>query len=514
MRRNGVVIAIVLGLVVGAGAVVVIAATGGSSTKVSSRLPKLPAGAYGARDSAAAAMAMPAYGQVEWRVQGTLPSLPDHATAYRVEPTPTDAAVARMATAFGLAGRPQRQGAGWTLTDGERHFVVVNGTWTLATGADCLPPIDAPADMSVSCASSSAAVATSACVPDTGCTIPEPNKPAGLPSEAQARTVAVRALEAAGLDTSGHVQVTDAFSTIDVTADPAIGGARVVGTGNQLSVGPGQTLVRGSGTMGTTAKVGEYPLVTTEKGLERLRAPGGPVPALGRPEPAIAIAPAPGGPGAGPLVRTITDVTLGLQRVDQYLTPVFLFHVDGGDVLPVPAVVDALLTPVVPPEPTPAPFPPGRPGQAPPAPPARPVPPTSGNGGANSGGSSQACSGQAVATSDANQDNQALKLEACVSPTTVRVGEPVTFSLTVVDPDAAIDDMCDQPSVAFGDEGGVAHCMAACVKESFPPEATKKARTFTHAYKQPGTYTAIASAGSCAPKGGHAQVELQITVRA
>ena len=227
-------------------------------------------------------------------------------------------------------------------------------------------------------------------------------------------------------------------------------------------------------------------------------------------EPAIAVAPGEPYPDTRPVVRTITGVTLGLQpsfgATTQYLVPAFLFETEDGGVVPVPAVIDALLEQPGTPEPAPEPGPPGQ---------IEPAPPSDGGGSGGSTGSSEACSGSSSGSvSSGGETNQPMKLEVCASPARVPVNEPVTFTMTASDPDAAIDTSgCQQPRASYGDEGEeTVQCMSLCQRESFPPEATTLTRPFTHTYATPGTYTARFSVGSCAPKASQAQVELQITV--
>jgi hypothetical protein len=108
-------------------------------------------------------------------------------------------------------------------------------------------------------------------------------------------------------------------------------------------------------------------------------------------------------------------------------------------------------------------------------------------------------------------------IEACATPSTVRPGQAVTFSLKAQDPDAAIDTSgCQQPLARYGDEndGGAVRCESICVRDDYPPEATTYAHTYSHSYTAPGTYTASFTIGSCAPRASSGTVEIQITVRA
>ncbi|MEY2566185.1 MAG: hypothetical protein QOE35_714 [Actinomycetota bacterium] len=514
MRNRIVLLGVVVGLLVGAAGVALLVVTDDNgSTSVSANLPKLPAGAYGERTAAAADM-MPVR-PVEWRVKGELPSLPDRATAYRSSANVTADAVTELARALGVGGTPQFQGGTWTVGAAERRLQVTAFGWNLGSGSDCMPPVDVPPDMAVSCAASSG-VAVAPCPPGGLCPYqPPPTTPPDLPSKDEARRIALRVLDNAGIDTSGNVEVSGPGDAWEVSAEPRIDGRRLIGGASNLSIGPKGAIIRGGGMLPPSEALGDYPLVSTAKGVERLKSQSFPVPMRGGPEPAIAVDGGAPVQDTSPVVRTITGATLGLQSVPgpqgAFAVPVFLFAVDDGSVVPVPAVVDALLEqPGGGPEPAPVPKPGGPPQE---------VPPSPGTGGGNSGGSnSQACAGTSSAASanGSGNDNQPLTLEVCASPSHPKVGETVTFSLKASDPDAAMDaDGCQQPTAGFGDEADQSvRCMSICSRESFPPQATAVGRTFTHAYAKPGTYTATFTADSCAPKASHGEATLEIVVTA
>ena len=502
MRNRIVLLAVVIGLLVGAAGVGLLVVTDtDDGTSVAADLPKLPIGAYGERTMAAAADSMLA-GPVEWRVRGELPDLDDHATAYELR-APTAAAKERLLGAF---------------PDDLSVRVAPDGSWNgpAYDMNDCtVTTREGPPDAPVACSSASSGVATAvACAPDQPCEPPPP--PADLPSESEAKEIALRTLERAGIDTSGSMEAYGPADGWNITTEPRVDDRRVFGLGTYLQIGAKGKIVSAGGRLVTTDAIGDYPLVTTAKGFERLKEQGGSGPGVlrGGPEPAIAIAPGEPVPDGGPpqpIVRTITGVTLGLQPTfggeTNYLAPVFLFETDDGGVVPVPAVVDELLQqPGGAGVPEPAPVP--EPGQVEPAPP-------SDGGGTGSTGSSEACAGSASGSSVGGDPNQPLAIEVCASPSNPTVGETVTFRLKASDPDAAIDaEGCQQPRATFGDEQeGSASCLALCQKENPSPEATTLGRTFTHAYAKPGTYTAVLTADSCAPKASHGEVRLQITVR-
>ena len=509
MRNRIVLLAVVIGLLVGvAGIGLLVVTDEDDGTSVAADLPKLPIGAFGERAMAAADSMLA--GPVEWRVRGELPDLDDHATAYELRP-PSAAAKERLLAAF---------------PDDLSVRVAPDGSWNGPAYDldDCtVTTREGPPDAPVACSSASSGVAIAvACAPDQPCQPPPP--PVDLPSESEAKEIALRTLERAGIDTSGSVQVHGPADGWNITVEPRLDGRRVVGLGTNVQIGSKGKITAAGGRVFTSDAIGDYHLVTTAKGFERLKDQWGPGPGVlrGGPDPAIAIAPGEPVPDdrmpepPQPIVRTITGVTLGLQLMfggdSGYLVPVFLFETDDeGGPIPVLAVVDELLqqpggggTP----EPAPVPVP-GEPGQVDPA------PPSDGGGTGGSTGSSEACVGSASGSSVGGDPNQPLAIEVCASPSNPKVGETVTFYLKASDPDAAIDaNGCQQPKAAFGDETeGSVSCLSLCQKENPPPESTTLGRTFTHAYAKPGTYTAVLTADSCAPKASHGQVELQITVR-
>ena len=522
MRNRIVLLAVVIGLLVGAAGVGLLVVTDADDgTSVAADLPKLPIGASGERTAAAGAAAdMMLAGPVEWRVRGELPDLDDHATAYRVEQEASEATASKLAAALGLGGKPSRSEEGWTVVDGDRRLTVGAGSWNYGQAFDCPTVATREGEEAVSCGdgsvSSSVAVA---CAPNGECPEPTPPPPpVDLPSEEEAERIALRTFAAAGIDTSGHVEVFSSGDAWEVMAEPELDGRRVFGAGNNLAVGPKGAIQRGGGQLIDASAIGDYPLVSTAKGFERLKEQGGWGPGVlrGGPEPAIAIAPGEPAPDGGPpqtIVRTITGVSLGLQPTfgadTMYLAPVFLFETDDGGIVPVPAVVDELLQQPGgggPPEPQPVPAP----GQVDPA------PPSDGGGTGGSTGSSQACAGSSSSSSAGGDPNQPVSIEVCASPSNPKVGETVTFHLKASDPDAAMDaEGCQQPRAAYGDETeGAVSCLALCHKENPTPESTTIGRTFTHAYAKPGTYTATFTVDSCAPKSSHGEVQLQISVRA
>lgn len=204
---------------------------------------------------------------------------------------------------------------------------------------------------------------------------PEPQRPADLPSKAEAERIGRAFLERAGLGLDGAtIRLDDGFSQWVVSADPAIGGLPTVGLTWSVAVGPKGRIEFASGFMAEAAKGDEYPLAGVQAAIERLKANpygglggfgGGPEPMVARGAPTCE-----GCPSPQRQIRTITGVRLGLLFAplfssdgfprDALLVPAYLFRTDEpGDPaseVPVVAVADEFL-----PKPPPQ-QPPGEPG--------------------------------------------------------------------------------------------------------------------------------------------------------
>ena len=219
-----------------------------------------------------------------------------------------------------------------------------------------------------------------ACPPDATCVVPgsppasdppavdpgadaKPQRPAGLPSEEDARRLAREAFARLGVGTGGLV-VDDGWFAWQARVEAVLDGMPVVGLGTSLAIGPNGGIVGGSGYLAAPDRIGDYPLVGVEAGLKRLNdgfgfgfGPGprpmvdtaGGAFAKGVPEPAMPVCadPAPGCaglPAPDPVVQVITGVHLALFRVADTLVPAYVFGLaGGGDTAPVPAVTDQWL---------------------------------------------------------------------------------------------------------------------------------------------------------------------------
>jgi len=135
--------------------------------------------------------------------------------------------------------------------------------------------------------------------------MPEPERPAGLPSQTEAEGIIRAVAEAAGLDLTG-AQVTsyDNVTTWGVNIELALDGRVIPGWSVYGTVMDGGRVLDAGGAMGRLEELGDYPLDTTRAAIDRMNAqteeqmagagepvPGEPMPAgddIARTEPGVA----------------------------------------------------------------------------------------------------------------------------------------------------------------------------------------------------------------------------------
>lgn len=215
----------------------------------------------------------------------------------------------------------------------------------------------------------------SACPPDQPCIQScqtddppaAPERPANLPTQAEAEDIAREAFDEAGYDLDdAKVQVNDGFDAWDVAVDLAVGGVPVWGMTSTIGVGPEGEIVRASGFLADPESLGKYPLRSVKAAFDDIEkrfsdlgtavpGGGGREPAVGAPEPATdpavtsteetLIAPVDPPVSGEPVVRTITGAKLGLGFTPRYgdenaafLVPIYVFTVDDGGELTATAV--------------------------------------------------------------------------------------------------------------------------------------------------------------------------------
>lgn len=164
--------------------------------------------------------------------------------------------------------------------------------------------------------------------------MPEPQRPADLPSAEEAEAIARDFLTAAGNDLDGaRTRVDDAFSSWVLVADPVVGGLPTFGMTSAVGVGAGGVVEFANGWLADPAEGDTYDLIGVEAALDRLAATGG------------WFAYAPASPEDCPDCEAMPEpepieldsVEVGLQLVPAYgaeeawLVPSYLFTIaDGG----------------------------------------------------------------------------------------------------------------------------------------------------------------------------------------
>ncbi|MCU1483421.1 MAG: hypothetical protein JWN67_167 [Actinomycetia bacterium] len=528
------VLAVVLALV---GLAVV---AGRDSGGTPATLPVLGAGGAGA------STASPAMADSKMRIApvtyeaGKLPGLADEADAWTLAPGGADEArIAELAKLLDVDGPVTKTETGWAVGTETRRLDVqdVAGLpWSLyetvpeaqvdpappstivCIKAPCNPPTDTgsgtsgcpagamckdapapstttPCPPNANCASTS--VATPACAPDAGCPDPgscaadgpdcpmvAPERPADLPSKADAEAQGRKLLTKLGVDLdAADVKVDDGFTLWNVTADPVVGGLPTIGLTSSIGIGSKGVVQYANGWLGEVTKGDTYPLIGTAAGVDRLNAE----------QNMLMIAPNIRCDGCEaqdqvePRVVRVTGVRLGLQVFSTYekgaiayLVPTYLFSTEDGGEIPVVAVADQYLGQ----QSTPTPDDHGTPAE----------PGDSGSG---------TCSGAGTTKEVATE----LSVQVC-GPTTAKVGEAVTFT---VSGKGQLRDDCGSPVPEWGDGTDVAVCDIGCA--SLPGEPREISKDFEHTYEKAGTYRATFHLRGCGADSGEDQQAVTAEVR-
>jgi hypothetical protein len=280
MRNRLAVLSAVLVFAVLVGGLAVFAARSGDGD-----LPRLPMGATGERDAATAAraagagsgvgrdgagvsradMALYPYRWEEYRIGARLPDVGERAAAYRWT-APTAAGVRGLADRLGLSGQAKHEDGAWTVSDGSRFLRVDerSGQWNLGP------------DPSMGVSSSTAVAKCPPCPPERMCPemmCGEPVRPAGMPSQQEALRLARAFWDKAGVDVGKvKVDIDDGFTQWYVRFRPLIGGRPVIGAETSVAVGAKGAVEWANGWMAGPEKVGDYPLLSPQKAVERLNA--------------------------------------------------------------------------------------------------------------------------------------------------------------------------------------------------------------------------------------------------
>lgn len=312
---------------------------------------------------------------IEYRLADDIDEMGGEGAAYRLDGEADEDALNRLAAALGHEG-PVKEEYG-TFTMGE---LAAGGAY-LSLGPDgsfnFYDESAHAADTSVS----------AVCTPEGECTEKapggDPPPPADLPTEAEAETAASELLRDAGIDLDGYRAAveTSAYS-VAVVYSLEIDGVPVEGWVQAVVFGDEGIIQNANGSIATTSKIGDYPLLETTRAYDRwMSGFGGPRVGIdmGRPEPlplpvepdsgigdgagapgsasgdepVMTIEPTPGPGDEAPPASSEPEVVEidGVERVliveyptcpgdGLFLVPAYRLTVDGEPHLVVPAVTD------------------------------------------------------------------------------------------------------------------------------------------------------------------------------
>jgi hypothetical protein len=305
-----------------AGAVGLVVANGGGGGD--SAAPALPLSvgssdeAGGAGDARASVMAADLLPLATYVPGDGLPDGGGREPAYRLPTSVDEGAVREIAAALGIDAAPTEQDGAWHATAGDMALDVYGpgGSWSAyrnvaepapagagaeggTTATTVAPDTPVSDDSAVAPGTAAGSASGGGCIERDGVTectaqtqaeqpcpddpralCPEPRpfappqppeRPADLPSEDEARDIALDLLGAAGTDVEGaDVQVTDATIQWTVTVEPRVGGLPAPGLAAYVAVGAGGRVDSASGDVGPPEELGDYDLIDTRAALERL----------------------------------------------------------------------------------------------------------------------------------------------------------------------------------------------------------------------------------------------------
>lgn len=246
-----------------------------SDDSAPARLPiALGAGATGESGASPAADMKMAW--VHYVAGEGLPALGDDATAYRLDGKVDEAQVRSLARALGLSSDPVRDGELWRVeADGDVLEVYPGGGggWWYSSKSATISSV-AGSSGSEGCAPDGGCATEVACAPEP-CGVPAPPpKPLtnpDLPSEEQARQIALDLLGSTGVDvTTAMVTVNGPYEAWYVSVEPRIDGVLVSGASASVGVGANGTILNASGTLGTPVRLDDYPVLDTRAVIDRL----------------------------------------------------------------------------------------------------------------------------------------------------------------------------------------------------------------------------------------------------
>lgn len=283
-----------------------------SNDEGSPRLPvALGSAASREADSAMAGASMAAW--VTYVAGDDLPALGGSAAAYRLTSAVDADSVRALATALGMTGAPVHKGESWLLESDDAVLQVDenSGSWwysingggvayaedvassggsvstetilpadqCAADGQDCdmRAPDECPPDATCDSGGSTGSGGTEPAEPGeppTTVVLPEPGPPtppADLPSETEARRMAIDLITATGGD------VADANVTVDgphdawyVTIEHRVDGTPASGWISTVGVGSKSAVMNASRWLAEVERVGDYPMIDTRAAIDRL----------------------------------------------------------------------------------------------------------------------------------------------------------------------------------------------------------------------------------------------------
>jgi hypothetical protein len=309
-RRPRVLWAVLAVVGVAAGALVVTSGGDDGSSR-----PGLPVALGSSSASVEGAAADSRLAWVAYVADDDLPALGGEAAAYRLPSTVTEADVRALGEALGVEGEIAHEGPGWSVSGEGGALDVLEGggaPWWFgsttmggpvgsvsagsgsagcAGGPDCTTTVVdcGSVEGDAECADDAPAT-TMACGPGADCVEPAPPAvgdcavhadgfdpcavdppvpPADLPSEADARAIALDLLAATGVDVDGaQVVVEGPYEAWYVTVEPRLDGVPS-GQQSSVTVGAGGTVTFASGHLAEPERLGDYPVLDTRATIAR-----------------------------------------------------------------------------------------------------------------------------------------------------------------------------------------------------------------------------------------------------
>lgn len=206
-----------------------------------------------------------------------LPDLGGSAPVYRLVADDDD--LRALAEHFGIEGEvTDADGQQRMISAGEASVSRHGASWWYTSGQ---PQRGSDVAVSSGCAAGPDAVC------EEPAPMPEPERPADLPSQAEAEAIVRDIAEAAGLDLTGaRVTAYDNVTTWSVSIELALDDTPIPGWSVYGTVAAGGQVLDAGGALGSLEDVGEYPLDTTRAAIDRLNEQSSGQ-GLGSPEPAI-----------------------------------------------------------------------------------------------------------------------------------------------------------------------------------------------------------------------------------